>query len=37
MYNWIADGKEPEKLILTSGSLAKRDDYQQVRKELGIE
>lgn len=37
MYNWIADGTEPEKLILTSGSLAKRDDYPQVLKDLGIE
>jgi L-arabinose transport system substrate-binding protein len=37
MYDWIADGKEPEKLILTSGQLAKRGDYQAVRKELGIE
>ncbi len=37
MYGWIADNKEPEKLILTSGSLAKRDDYQKVRKDLGLE
>jgi len=37
MYEWIANGKEPEKLILTSGSLALRDNYEQVRKELGIE
>lgn len=37
MYEWIANNKEPEKLILTAGALAKRDDYQKVRQELGIE
>ncbi|MFK0387097.1 substrate-binding domain-containing protein [Agrobacterium sp. NPDC090273] len=37
MYEWIANGNEPEKLILTAGQLAKRDDYQSVRKDLGIE
>lgn len=37
MYDWIANGKEPEKLILTSGQLATRSDYQDVRKALGIE
>lgn len=37
MYNWIVDGKEPEKLTLTSGSLALRGDYEKVRKDLGIE
>lgn len=37
MYEWIANGTEPEKLILTSGSLAKRGDYKQVLTELGIE
>ena len=37
MYNWIADGKEPEKVTLTSGSLAVRGDYEKVRKDLGIE
>ncbi|CAN7550425.1 arabinose ABC transporter substrate-binding protein [Rhizobium sp. LjRoot30] len=37
MYEWIANGKEPEKLILTAGQLALRDDYQAVRKDLGIE
>jgi len=37
MYEWITNGKEPEKLILTSGELALRDNYQQVRKNLGIE
>lgn len=37
MYDWIANNKEPEKLILTAGQLAKRDDYAAVRKELGLE
>lgn len=37
MYEWIANGKEPEKLILTAGAIAKRDTYEQVRKDLGIE
>ncbi|RUZ10272.1 arabinose ABC transporter substrate-binding protein, partial [Mesorhizobium sp. M7A.F.Ca.CA.001.04.2.1] len=37
MYDWVASNKEPEKLILTSGALAKRDDYQKVRQGLGIE
>jgi L-arabinose transport system substrate-binding protein len=37
MYDWIANGKEPPKLTLTSGSLALRTDYQDVRKSLGIE
>lgn len=37
MYDWIANNKEPAKLTLTAGALAKRDDYQKVRKDLGIE
>ncbi|WAJ27903.1 arabinose ABC transporter substrate-binding protein [Antarcticirhabdus aurantiaca] len=37
MYEWIANDAEPEKLILTSGQLATRGDYEQVRKDLGIE
>ena len=37
MYEWVANGKEPEKLILTSGQLALRDNYAEVRKQLGIE
>ena len=37
MYDWVANNKEPEKLTLTSGALAKRDDYQKVRQGLGIE
>ncbi|MBA1138845.1 arabinose ABC transporter substrate-binding protein [Mesorhizobium neociceri] len=37
MYDWVANNKEPEKLILTAGALAKRDDYQTVRQGLGIE
>lgn len=37
MYEWIANGKEPEKLILTAGQVALRDNYETVRKDLGIE
>lgn len=37
MYDWIANNKEPEKLILTAGQLAERDDYSAVRKDLGLE
>ncbi len=37
MYEWVANDKEPEKLILTTGELALRDNYEQVRKDLGIE
>lgn len=37
MFNWISTGKEPEKLTLTAGQLALRDDYAKVRQELGIE
>ncbi|QEE43710.1 arabinose ABC transporter substrate-binding protein (plasmid) [Rhizobium sp. WL3] len=37
MYEWIANGKEPEKLTLTAGALALRSDYEAVRTELGIE
>ncbi|WP_417259940.1 arabinose ABC transporter substrate-binding protein [Celeribacter sp.] len=37
MYEWITEGKEPDPLILTSGALATRDDYKEVRASLGIE
>ncbi|MQT15533.1 arabinose ABC transporter substrate-binding protein [Segnochrobactrum spirostomi] len=37
MYEWIADNKAPPALTLTSGELATRDDYQQVRKQLGLQ
>ncbi|MGJ4860762.1 arabinose ABC transporter substrate-binding protein [Labrys sp. La1] len=37
MYEWVKNDKEPVKLILTSGAVAKRDTYVQVRKDLGIE
>jgi L-arabinose transport system substrate-binding protein len=37
MYAWIANNKAPEPLTLTSGSLAKRDNYSAVRKDLGLE
>ena len=37
MYDWIANDQEPPMLTLTSGSLALRDNYKQVRQDLGIE
>lgn len=37
MYEWVANGKEPQKLTLTAGALAMRSDYEAVRKDLGIE
>ena len=37
MYNWIEDGKEPDALTLTSGTLAVRNDYEAVRKDLGLQ
>ncbi|MFN3274011.1 MAG: arabinose ABC transporter substrate-binding protein [Paracoccus sp. (in: a-proteobacteria)] len=37
MYEWIANDAMPELLTLTSGTLATRDDYQQVLADLGIE
>jgi len=37
MFHWIKDGKEPEKLILTAGVLAKRDTVKSVRQSLGLE
>ncbi len=37
MYDWVANGKEPPALTLTSGELALRDNYKDVRKSLGIE
>ena len=36
MYNWISTGIEPEKLIYTSGVLATRTNYEEVRKSLGL-
>lgn len=36
MYEWLANGVEPEKLTLTAGALARRDDYKQVLVDLGV-
>ena len=36
MYDWITAGKEPPKLTLTSGMLATRDNYEQVREQMGL-
>lgn len=37
MYDWIANDKAPAALTLTAGQLALRDNYETVRKDLGIE
>lgn len=37
MYDWIANDKAPAALTLTAGQLALRDNYEAVRKDLGIE
>ncbi len=37
MHEWIVNGTEPPKLTYTSGKLATRNDYSQVRKDLGLE
>lgn len=37
MFEWISADKAPEKLILTSGELATRDNVAQVRTQLGLE
>ncbi len=37
MYEWIVNGTEPPKLTYTSGELATRANYSQVRKDLGLE
>ncbi len=36
MYNWIAHDQTPELLILTSGELATRENYQSIRESLGL-
>ncbi|WP_112313005.1 arabinose ABC transporter substrate-binding protein [Pseudogemmobacter bohemicus] len=36
MYEWVTNGVEPAKLTLTSGALARRDDYKQVLADLGV-
>jgi L-arabinose transport system substrate-binding protein len=37
MYEWIKNGKQPEKLILTSGFGATRENIKAMRKEAGLE
>ncbi|GLS21074.1 L-arabinose-binding periplasmic protein [Labrys miyagiensis] len=37
LYDWVVNGKAPPASVQTSGVLAKRDDYHDVRKSLGIE
>lgn len=36
MFDWIKIGKEPPKLTLTSGTLADRANFKQVRTSLGL-
>jgi L-arabinose transport system substrate-binding protein len=36
MYAWITQGKEPPKLTLTTGMLATRDNYTDVREKMGL-
>jgi len=36
VYEWIKTGKEPPLFTLTSGSLATRDDVNQVREKMGL-
>ena len=36
LVNWIETGKAPKALIYTSGYLATRDTYKEVRKNLGL-
>ena len=37
MYNWVTEDKKPPMLTQTSGALATREDYQAVRKSVGLE
>ncbi len=36
LYDWIADGKEPAKETLTTGTLITRDNYVQALKDAGL-
>ena len=36
MYEWIANGTEPEKVIWTSGTTIDRSNYEAVMKDLGL-
>jgi len=37
MYKWIAQGVQPPDNVATAGILMTRDNYKQVRKEMGLE
>lgn len=37
MYKWIKTGVPPEGLILTNGKLMTRDNFAEVRKEMGLQ
>ncbi|MEA3119556.1 MAG: L-arabinose transport system substrate-binding protein, partial [Paraburkholderia sp.] len=36
MYAWITEGKAPPNLTLTTGMLATRDNYADVREKMGL-
>jgi len=36
MYEWIKNGKEPEKLIQTAGAIALRSNFKEVRMSMGL-
>ncbi len=36
MYEWIKNGKEPEKLILTAGAIAFRSNLKEARASMGM-
>lgn len=36
MYEWIKNGKEPEKLVLTAGAIATRGNFKEVRASMGL-
>lgn len=36
MYEWVANGKEPDKVIWTSGTVIDKSNYEAVMKDLGL-
>lgn len=36
LYRWISEGEEPPANTETSGTLMTRDNWQEVREELGL-
>ena len=37
MYQWIAEGEEPEKLIYTAGMLMTRENQDEVLSAMGLD